>query len=318
MTPFEVRIPILAEAGFYSNIKLGVLSLARLGGPYAEAAVSISVGGAAESASVTAANTWANAYRNVAWNLPPPEDTDDPFFAVCDRFARPAIHDVIIMADADVCFLSPFDELLATVQANPKPTVAGVMAHFPPHRFHESSQKNNAFWHDLLSDYGFENLPLDFGYSETDRAVSGGCPPYFNYGFLVMNRLAFEQIAPLARPLIQECFTRFKDTSTAFFSAQLAFTLAVLQVGADVIELGPEYNCPNSDEMLAHGLQSADHIRVLHYLRRKPVDRHHFLSQKTAFEHFKMASFPSTILQRFQNHVLDLPGVFYDEAAAED
>jgi hypothetical protein len=211
--------------------------------------------------------------------------------------------------DADAALLHGVDELLEVLAACVDPVVAGLLAHVSP--FSQTRDENNATWRSLLATFGFPEVPLEFCYSQQAPEQFGNCPPYFNYGFIAFNRLGFQKVQRNMRSLTEKVVAALRETPYVFFSAQIALTLAILQSRLQVLQLGPEYNCPNSDEMLSHGLSSASVIRVLHYLRKQPFDRHHFLCDPEAFAAFSTANFDSAILRRFQAHVLSLPEVFY-------
>ncbi|MGY5810799.1 hypothetical protein ACXHXG_24205 [Rhizobium sp. LEGMi198b] len=306
---FEFRIPILPRPSFFSNVRLATLSLAKLGNGYAAAPIRVSVGDGANRDSVIAANTWSQAYP-VEWRIISRAVGDAQFSSGLDRYANPASSDVIILIDADACLMRPIDELLEKLKGATRPTVAAMQAHFPPFLDWSTSE---AQWRALLVESGFSDARLERRYSISPPEESGRCPPYFNYGFVAFNAAAFESIRPLMADHTQKLIAQLAGTQPVFFTAQLALTLAIIETGVDVMELRPEYNCPNSDEMLAHGLGEAADIRVLHYLRNNVFDRHTFLCERNAFEAFRKADFASPVVQAFQSHVLDLPGVFFDE-----
>lgn len=306
---FEFRVPILPNPSFYSNVKLAALSLARLGDGYAAAPIRISVGDKADKDAVLVANDWAQAYP-VEWRFIPSHVSDTGFASGLDRFAVSATSDVIILIDADACLMQPIDELLEKLRRADRPTVAGLQAHFPPFDDRSTSE---AQWRTLLTGMGFHDVALERRYSMFPPDMGGYCPPYFNYGFVAFNAAAFDRIRPLIPGFTKKFLAQLAGTRQMFFSAQMALTCAILETGVDAVELGPEYNCPNSDEMLAHGLRAAEDVRVMHYLRPDVFDRHTFLCQQEAFEAFRKENFTSSVTQIFQKHVLSLPDVFLDE-----
>ncbi len=306
---FEFRIPILPHASFFSNVKLAALSLAALGDNYAVAPVRVSVGDHADRDAVIAANSWSQNYP-VEWRMVPIEVSDAEFSSGLDRYAMPTSSDVVILIDADACLLRPIDELVEQLCMAQRPTIAGMQAHFPPFKDRATSEVQ---WRSLLTKCGFPDIALERGYSMSPPEVSGLCPAYFNYGFVAFNATAFERIRPLIAGYTHKLLALLAGTQQIYFTAQLALTLAILETGVDVLELGPEYNCPNSDEMLAHGLRAADDVRVMHYLRNSVFDRHAFLCEHQAFEAFRQTEFSSPIVQSFRAHVLNLKNVFLDE-----
>jgi hypothetical protein len=307
---FEFRIPILPEPEFFSNIKLAALSLAKLGGAYTTTPIVVSIGGHADTDQVYAVNRWSRTYP-VIWRPVPHPVSDRGFSSGIDRYVEPPRGDVVIMIDADACLMRPIDDLLLRMRGAERPLVAGLSAHFSP--FSRDGAENNATWRRLLDAFGFCDTPLDRRYSESPDEASGGSPPYFNYGFVAFNRSAFILIQPLIRSLTERVSHYLKDTPFLVFSGQIAVSLAILTVDVDTLAIGPEYNCPNSDEMLAYGLRDAADIRVLHYLRRDQFDRHSFLCNRDEFDAFCSKPFASPVLQAFQRHVLSLTYPFYGE-----
>ena len=308
---FEFRIPILPETSFFSNVKLAALSLAKLGGKYATAPLKVSIGDHADEGALLAANRWSADYPVVWRPMPPPEETwPGEMTSGLDRYAYGAESDVVILMDADACLIRPIDELLSRLREAERPTVAGVMAHFPPFKDRSTSE---AQWRRLLTAEGRSDARLDFTYSVASVEEAGHCPPYFNYGFVAFNSAAFDRVRSLI-PAYTEWLIGLLDAGQEiFFTGQIALTLSILRARVDVISLESEYNCINSDEMLGKSLVNLGDIRMIHYLRTEVFDRHTFLCQRKAFDAFRTQSFSSPVVQLFQRHVLSLPDVFYEE-----
>lgn len=305
---FEFRIPIVPEASFFSNVKLAALSLAKLSGEYASAPLKISTGDYVDEGALLAANPWSADYP-VVWQPAIDEIWPGGMPAWSHRYAYAAESDVVILMDADACLIRPIDELLSRLRQAERPTVAGVMAHFPPFQDRSTSE---ARWRQLLTADGRADTRLDFTYSVASVEEAGRCPPYFNYGLVAFNSAAFDLVRPLTHIYTEWMIELMDGTREMFFAGQIALTLSILEAGLDVISLGPEYNCINSDEMLGKSLASLDDIRVMHYLRTEVFNRHTFLCRREAFDAFRTGRFASPIVQLFQRHVLSLPDVFYD------
>jgi hypothetical protein len=306
---FEFRIPIMPQAPFFSNVKLAALSLAKLGGKYATVPLKVSVGDHVEEGALPAANLWSADYP-VVWRPTPDEMWPGGIASGMDRYAYGAECDVVILMDADACLIRPIDELLRRLREAERPTVAGVTAHFPPFQDRSTSE---ARWRELLAADGRSDARLEFTYSVASAEEAGHCPPYFNYGFVAFNAAAFDRVRLLI-PVYTEWMIELLDgTQEIFFTGQIALTLSILEAGLEVISLGSEYNCINSDEMLGNGLANLADIRVMHYLRTEVFNRHTFLCRRKAFDTFRTMSFASPVVQLFQRHVLSLPNVFYDE-----
>jgi hypothetical protein len=306
---FEFRVPIVPRASFFSNVKLAALSLAKLGGAYAAAPLKVSIGEFAEKAALLAANPWSANYP-VVWRPAPAPDEMWPgeVTSGIERYAYGAESHVVILMDADACLIRPIDDLLSRLMDAHRPTVAGVTAHFPPFKDWSTSE---AKWRTLLALDGRPDVCLDFTYSMASPETAGHCPPYFNYGFVAFNAEAFERIRPLIPVYMERTMEYLDGTREMFFSGQIALTLSILEADLDVISLAPYYNCTNSDETLAYGLDKLADIRVLHYLRTEEFNRHAFLCQSKAFDAFRTKNFASPIVRLFQRHVLSLPDVFY-------
>lgn len=315
MRALEFRTAISPTPSFYSNVKLAALSLARLPEPYASAPLIISVGDNPDIDQVRADNAWSTDHP-VIWraaeNGPPVEPRG--FLSGLDRFAPPAQSRTVIICDADACLLRGIDELLEQLQTD-RPTVAGLMAHYSP--FQSGAEENNSAWQRILDSAGLKHHPLSYRYSMATSEQGGRCPAYFNYGFVAFNREGLERVRPLVRNYKNLARTALSGNSL-FFAGQIGLALAVAAAGVDVLELGPEYNCPNSNEMLRRGIDDVSQIRFLHYLRNDEFDRHDFLTDAAAFRRFSSATFDSPVNRHFQRHVLALPDVFYSGPAGSD
>ena len=307
MATCEFRLPIAAAPGFYSNVKLAALSLAALGPPYDAAPLTVFFGGDADPGQVRADNPWSGALPHLAWRAAPPVRVHPGFASGLARYSRPAEADVVVLMDADACLLRPIDDLLETLSSAQEPTVAALPAHASP--FSHDGATNDAAWRHLLQDCGLADVPLDSRYYRHPDGYPGWCPPYFNYGFVAFNRAAFERVRPLLEDLTERMLQRYEGTPTAFYSAQLALTLALLQCSVRTLALDHAFNCPNSDEMSKFAPLAPDSIRVLHYLRTAEFDRHRFLCDPAAFDAFRRAAFAAPATREFQRHVLSLKGV---------
>jgi hypothetical protein len=307
MPSLEVRLPIAPRPGFFSNVRLAAASLARLGEPYSSAQITISVGDHANPEEIRAANRWSENFP-VVWRCVPPAvcDAEGPGWAVhLDKFETEACADIVLMCDADVCAISRFDELLDALESE-HPRIAGMNAHYSPFVGYPP-EINDAEWRRLLDDCGLPHVPLRYTYSVASRAEGGSCPAYFNNGFVAFNRSAFQRLREHVHPWTRWAFDFLADRK--FFAAQVGLAVAIAKEGVEVIELGPAYNCPSSDEMLGRGLAGVEDIKVVHYLRTEEFDRHAFLCEPAAFEAFTKAQFTSVVNEHFRRHVLSLPDV---------
>jgi hypothetical protein len=310
----EVRIPISPFPWFFSNVKLAALSLARLGEPYSSAKVVVSVGDHADLGRTRDANRWAEDLP-VVWRMVPREvcDLDGLAFAPGgDRYASGPEAEVVLLSDADSCLVARIDELLEAL-AGDRPRLAGMAAHHPP--FALGPEGNESTWRRILEAFGVAERPLRQSYSVAAPEAAGRCPAgYFNNGFVAFNAAAFEEVRTLANPCTRRLRPMLAEGGhDPFYAAQIGLAVAVAKADVEVLALGPEYNCPNSDEMRAHGLGSLADVRVIHYLRKGEFDRHEFLVDREAFRAFRDGPLGSEVNELFRRHVTSLPGVFYAE-----
>jgi hypothetical protein len=307
MPSLEVRLPVAPRPGFYSNVRLAALSLARLGEPYSSALITVSVGDYANLDEIRAANKWSENFP-VVWRCVSRAvcDAEGPGWAVHrDKFETGARANIVLMCDADVCAISRFDELLDALEGE-RPLIAGMNAHYSPF-VGFAPEMNDAEWRRLLDGCGLTHVPLRYCYSGISRAEGGSCPAYFNNGFVAFNRRAFQQLHEHVHPWTRRAFAFLRVNK--FFAAQVGLAMAIAQQGVEVVGLGPAYNCPSSDEMLGRGLTRVEEIKIIHYLRTEEFDRHTFLCEPTAFAAFANARFMSAVNEHFRRHVLSLPDV---------
>jgi hypothetical protein len=296
----EFRIPISPTAGFYSEIRLFAVSLARLGPPYSSARILISVGDCADLAQVRRENEWAARYP-VEWRSVPHDRFRELGYIATgnDRYAERAEADVVIMCDADTCPVARFDDLLAMLSGEPK--AAGLQAHSSP--FRGSVGENEAKWNELLGSIGLASRPLTQRYSMDPTGAMGWAPPYFNYGFVALSRAAFEIVSPLVSGHVRQTTTL---VSERFFCGQIGLALTIAAAGITTLPLGHAYNCANDDLVFTTGLTSEDEIKVIHYLRGDEFDRRTFLADPIAFRDFLAVPKRNRVSERLRRHVANV------------
>lgn len=302
----EFRVPISPRPEFYAQVRLLVHSLARMGAPYREAIVQVSVGEQPAYADVLAANRWSEGLP-VRWYVVP-EDVHaripGPWWASgFGRYACPSDADIVVLCDADICPVDRFDSLLAQL-AGEAPRVAGLQAHFRP--FEDSDTR----WRALLEAIGHAGAPIAVPYSMDVAGTHGLAPPYFNYGFVAFNAAAFRAIASDMERCLGLACRLLPDNG---FAAQIALTFAMLAAGAEAIQLGHEYNCANDPLLLQHRLADPERISIVHYLRGDDLDRHRFLVDHEKFHAFVSTPRTNAINERLRRHVVGLGGMLFGE-----
>ena len=309
----EFRIPIAPTPAFYSNIRLAAASLAALGEPYASAPIVAAAGDNADPDAIARDNPWAADYP-IRWFA----SAHDPSIAdgtppggrghrfpgfMGDRFPRETQADVVIHCDADVCVLRRFDELLDRI-ADAPPAIAGCMAHYSP--FVGEAADNDATWRRLFAAAGLPAPALERRYSLAGSEYPGGAPPYFNAGFMVMNRAGWTAIVADIDRFTVVTRALLAEMGRDYFSIQTAISLAIANRGLEVLSLGLEYNCPNEDKVFDFGVQREEDVRVMHFLRTGGIDRHRFLTDPAAFEAFATGELPERMNRHLRRHILSL------------
>ncbi len=309
----EFRVPIAPTQAFYSNIRLAAASLAALGEPYASAPIVAAAGDNADPEAIARDNPWAACYP-IRWfaSAPDPSIADGtppggrgqrfPGF-MGDRFPRETQADIVIHCDADVCVLRRFDELLERMAAAP-PAIAGCMAHYSP--FVGDAADNDATWRRLFAAAGLPAPALERRYSLAGGDYPGGAPPYFNAGFMVMNRAGWTGVVADIDRYTEVTRSLLGEMGREYFSIQTAISLAIANRGLEVVQLGLEYNCPNEDKVFDHGVLREEDVRVMHFLRTTGLDRHRFLTDPVAFEEFVGGELRERMNRHLRRHILSL------------
>jgi hypothetical protein len=295
------------------------MSLARLGPPYSTARILVSVGNhAIHELVVKQTSSWARGFP-IEWHMVSNHMCEtDPAPSGNDRYAENPRSHVIILCDADVCVIERFDELLIRLSMD-HPVVAGLQAHFPP--FPERSpEANDAMWHRLFEFAGVPQRPLNQVYSLAADGSLGRCPPYFNYGFVAFNHLAFHRIAPIITKFtkIAERFLTDhlrRPRRFGFFRAQVGLSLAIAAADVEALPLSHAYNCANDDAVFTNGLDGVHEVKAIHYLRRDEFDRSNFLSDAQAYQNFIARPLQNRISERLREHVLSLSNALLADPA---
>jgi hypothetical protein len=309
----EFRIPIAPTRSFFSNVRLAAASLAALGEPYSSAPIIVAIGDHADIGAVAQQNPWADAYP-IRWFASAPDSSVDdgtpagarghrfPGF-MRDRFPPDRCADIVVHCDADVCVMRRFDELLERVDVA-RPTVAGCMAHYTP--FPGDAAENDARWRAMFAAAALPEPRLDHRYSLADGDYRGGAPPYFNAGFVVMNGGGWEGVVADIDPYAEVARVQLAAVGREFFANQIALSLAIAHRGIEAVPLGLEYNCPNEDKVLAHGVRHEQDVRAMHFLRHEEIDRKNFLAEPAAFAQFAAAPLQSRMNRHLRRHILSL------------
>jgi hypothetical protein len=267
----EFRIPISPTPGFYGQVRVFDFALRRLGPPYSQARLSVSVGDDCDIEAVRTANAWSAG--RVAWEAVPPQVVAEfGIHGTADwRLAREAgAADLVILSDADTVFLRDIDPLLVSMPED-RPAIRGHMAHAqPPSTSHDLPPSTSLYyWPALFEHFGVPWPRRLFDYSMDEARRLPQIPAYFNLGFVALNPAGLAAFVPR----IFDFQRAFRNSVDSKMRCQIAVSLIAYQQGIDIDVLPAAYNAANDPSHLRHNNLSAEDIRVLHYLRTDEIDR---------------------------------------------
>jgi hypothetical protein len=303
---FEFRIPIAPRPAFYHRVRFFCAALRRLGPPYSEALVRVTVGDNADLRTVEKENEWSSDFP-LEWHIVPRDLVETHgYFGTSDyRYLLPdAGADLVILADADTVIVRPFGDELEPLLRD-EPVMAGHMAHGPPPRKlqAQSGMEPVRFWPHLFERFDIPWPRELHRYSIGSSGRFPDAPAYYNLGFIILNRAALR----IFQRTIFAVRDRLNEVLESEMRCQIACTLVSYANGIRCHDLPASFNAANDDRHhREHGIP-LEEIKVIHYLRRDEIDREHFLSGE-AREHFLRSSFRNPInrlLQQLARQILD-------------
>ncbi|KJV05229.1 sulfotransferase family protein, partial [Methylocucumis oryzae] len=196
--------------------------------------------------------------------------------------------DVIGLVDADLLFVGDFDEIV--LEAYEKQCVLGCIAHMTPFREAEMAElSSEECWGRIFAAAGLPMPELNWQYSAwgymDNNPKQRTCPAYFNYGVILMPRNLLKQMA-------ESYVTEIRHVERVFdsiFKSQIANTLVFARYDMPCVALSINYNHPlylpehlmreiNPD---AKGRNSAEDIKIFHYLASGEINKRHFATVDT-------------------------------------
>jgi hypothetical protein len=264
-TSLEVRIPISPRADYFNRVRLIAQSLREF---YPNAIVRVTIGANTEPFDVAQAEPWSHDL-GVHWvwleqaEFAEWRDTAHPYVAtMMERYRPPFFAEHVLMMDADILPIRPFDELLQRDHA-----LLSMMAHASPFRNHEQD------WKDLFNSYGLSDPSFAFELSGWGAMFTDPsrryAPPYFNTGVVLARADVYERLYEPYMAALRFVKTR----SDTYFVEQIALTLALGKTGLPFDTLPLRYNFPNQAAFDAAHPQELEKVRLLHFLRTETVDR---------------------------------------------
>lgn len=264
-TSLEVRIPISARPDYFNRVRFIAQSIREF---YPKATVTVTVSSDTAPFDIAKSTPWSDEL-GVRWMWVPSDEfefwagTEMPYVAtIVERYRPPFFAEHVLMLDADVLPIRPFDELLARDHA-----LLAMMAHDSPFRNHAEE------WRTLFDAYGLMDPPLAFEFSGWDTMVTDPSrrfgPPYFNSGAVFGRASVMES---LYEPYMAAL--RFvKNQMDTYFFDQIGITLALSKIGLPFELLPLRYNFPNQSEFDTVHLNELENVSLLHFLRTDIVDR---------------------------------------------
>ena len=264
-TSLEVRIPISPRTHYFNRVRLITQSIREF---YPEAIVRVTVGSETAPYDIGAAERWSR-QLGVEWVWVPLErsaewqGTANPYIAtMMERFRPPFRGDHVMMLDADILPIRPFDELFRRDDA-----MLSMMAHASPFRDHIRD------WRNIFAAYGLADPTFEYELSgwgamtlDPSRRYA---PPYFNTGMVLAQAQIYER---LYEPYMTAL--RFvREHLNSYFFEQIALTLALVKEGLPFETLPLRYNFPNQPAFDQAYPGELENVSLLHFLRTQIVDR---------------------------------------------
>ena len=272
----EIRIPISPTEHYFNRIHLIAHSIRSLGPGYADTHIRVTVGADEPERDLHKELPWSKKL-GIEWKWIQGDEftewrqTAHPYIAtMMERFRPPFNAPNVIMLDADVVAMQPFDEWLSLVETSPG--VAGVMAHISPF-WGQAPLDHAGVWKILFERHGLKVPEFAYEHSgwgpmDNDPARRYG-PPYYNTGVLLAPATLLEK---LYEPYMKALWA-VRASLDSYFFEQIALTLALYGENIPFHVVGPRYNFPNQPAFDARYPEELKAIRFLHFLRTDVVKR---------------------------------------------
>jgi len=212
--------------------------------------------------------------------------------------------DVVVLCDADVALMRPFDELIADLMI--RPAIAGVIAHYP---FTVGSAQNVPIeqrtpekdWRELSRKFIGKSIDCPYRFTLLDPDSEMRTPFYLNYGVVAGTPDIFSDF--------YKQDTRIRDQVSAdvgdWWGPQISLTLAVAALDLPSKALPMRYNFPNdprADNLYPDELKD---VIFMHYLRTTRFNRSRIFADPEAFEDFIGSHFlgSNEVFRRFVEQV---------------
>lgn len=277
-----------AKDSFFAQVAFARICLDALGGPYRGARVAVAF---AEYDRPELPERWVPYYDRieVLWCNPDKLPNDGfllQHYARFDMIDETA--DLVILSDADVIPVRPFDDLIADLIENP--AIAGVLAHyhFPLDGVRGDPDvdwpriAHHVLGHDIDRPwrYLFGQNPLEPPVSDPDMRPAA--PFYLNYGVLIAPPAMMKTLG--AREYALGRIT--EEITGPYWSSQVALSLACVEQGFACRALPPRYNWATRPETIALYPEEVPKIALIHYMNKQNFRGSAIFAKGTTFQDF--------------------------------
>jgi hypothetical protein len=270
----EVRIPISPRDHYFNRVRLISNSIRSLGERYSDVTIRVTIGSEFVGEDLYARFPWSKPL-GIVWHWVYGAEfntwagTRHPYLAtMMERFRPPFTTKYVLMLDADVIAIRPFDELFDLLSEGAG--LAGVMAYVSPFAGRDGHNLMwNKFFHIAgLGEPRYEHQLNGWGFVDAaaERRLS---PPYLNTGVLLASASALEA---LYQPY-QEALQLVRTQLDTYFFEQVALTLALAKIGMRCGIASLRYNFPNDPRFDKAYPDELRDVRFLHFLQTATVRR---------------------------------------------
>ncbi|MDW3177651.1 MAG: hypothetical protein R8J94_09710 [Acidimicrobiia bacterium] len=286
MTSVVVRIPISPSPNYLNRSVLLAHSAKRAGGELASARIQAFV----SPDRPAPPRQWVDhaVASGLEWNGVPADRFAEHSYGATgiERFMSPVDADVLVLADADLIFTGSLDD--AIERSRSEGVLLGVTAYRSP--FVQKSfgprvsEDRRTCWKLLFDAVGVETPEFTSthpsAYEQEWEPDVAQCPPYFNYGMLVMPPAVGARLGSTLYEEHRRITTHFRGAH----SGQLALATALARKAIGSGELPIRFNFPNQEPYVDAYPGDYGDVRVLHYMSPGHFDKETDLDSMVSIE----------------------------------
>ena len=277
-----------AKDSFFAQVAFARMCLDALGGPYRAARVAVAF---ADYDAPELPERWVPYYDRIEITWANPDGLPNEGYLL-QHYARfdmiDETVDLVILSDADVIAVEPFDDLIADLIADP--AIAGVLAHY---HFPLDGDRGDpdVDWpriarHVLGRDiarpwrYLYGHNPLEP--PVLDPVKRPNAPFYVNYGVLIAPPAMMQTLGAREYALGRIA----EDITGPYWSSQVALALACEEQGFVCRALPPRYNWATRPETIDLYPDEVPEITLIHYMNKANFRGSAIFTKGTTFKDF--------------------------------